>query len=130
MSIELTPKMQCFINYIQDKADGKDVYIEEYENMSKQYLNAYREVCDKLLDTYLRKHKKAKLINVKLLIDIPQFNYYKGEIIQIYNKPVYDKLLPLILNRISFKYLKYWIPIEYGQYNGLSLYKWEFEIVR
>ena len=130
MKLDLTPKGKCLFDYINDKANGKDVYIEEYENMSKQLLIAHREACDELLDDYLKKHKKSKLVNVKLLINIHQFGLNIGDTIKVYDAPAYDNVLSLLLDRKPLKYLKYWLPIINGEYDGLALYKWQFEIVR
>ena len=47
---DITPKGECFLNYLKDLKDGKDVYIENYENSISEVMKITNYQRDKVID--------------------------------------------------------------------------------
>ena len=60
------PKGKCVLNYIKDKIDGKDVYIENYEDILDEMDQDY---LDHTTNKYKKKYPNYKIVKAKVLFE-------------------------------------------------------------
>ena len=79
--VELTPKGKCFLQYLNDKISGKDVFIQEYEDEIKQFeqnfINRAKDSERQYIENNIRKHHFPRRIKGKVKKDCPFFGSRK-----------------------------------------------------